>query len=60
MLIRNAPCVAVVILESVVEHGFGGNPGVPGKATFAVNGFFLYKSDNAAGYVGFFQKVLSR
>jgi hypothetical protein len=47
-----------IILESAVEHGFVGNPGVPGKASFAVNGYSLNKNDNAAGCVGIFHKFL--
>jgi hypothetical protein len=45
-------------LESAVEHGFVGNLGVPGKASFAVNGYSLNKNDNAAGCVGIFHKFL--
>jgi len=45
-------------LESAVEQGFVGNPGVPGKASFAVNGYSLNKNDNAAGCVGIFHKFL--
>ncbi|MCU7856597.1 MAG: hypothetical protein KZQ79_13055, partial [Candidatus Thiodiazotropha sp. (ex Lucinoma borealis)] len=44
----------VLNLESAVEHGFVGNPGVPDKASFAVNGHSLNKNDNAAGCVGIF------
>jgi hypothetical protein len=49
---------AGIILESAVEHGFVGNPGVSGKASFAVNGYSLNKNDNAAGCVGIFHKFL--
>jgi hypothetical protein len=47
-------------LESVVEHGFVGNPGVPGKTSFTVNGYSLNKNDNVAGASGFFYKFLQR
>jgi hypothetical protein len=49
-----------IILESAVEQGFVGNPGVPGKASFAVNGYSLNKNDNAAGCVVIFHKFLLR
>ncbi|MCM8854165.1 MAG: hypothetical protein LC539_00180 [Candidatus Thiodiazotropha sp.] len=47
-----------ISLESAVEYGFVGNPGVPGKASFAVNGYSLNKIDNAAGCAGIFHKFL--
>jgi len=45
-------------LETAVEHGFVGNPGVPGKASFAINGHSLNKNDNEAGCAGIFHKCL--
>ncbi|MCU7814897.1 MAG: hypothetical protein KZQ81_06730 [Candidatus Thiodiazotropha sp. (ex Rostrolucina anterorostrata)] len=45
-------------LESAVEQGFEGNPGVSSKASFAVNGYSLNKNDNAAGCVGIFLKFV--
>ncbi|MCU7896612.1 MAG: hypothetical protein KZQ62_18170 [Candidatus Thiodiazotropha sp. (ex Lucinoma aequizonata)] len=45
-------------LESAVEQGFVGNLEVPGKATFAVNGYSINKNDNTAGYVWIFQKSM--
>lgn len=54
----NASISVTIILESAVERGFVGNPGVPSKATFAVNGYALNKSDNAAGGVGIFHKFM--
>ncbi|MCU7860404.1 MAG: pentapeptide repeat-containing protein [Candidatus Thiodiazotropha sp. (ex Lucinoma kastoroae)] len=47
-----------IILESAVEHGFEGNPGVSSKASFAVNGYSLNKNDNTAGCVGIFLKFV--
>ncbi|MCU7899516.1 MAG: hypothetical protein KZQ71_00665 [Candidatus Thiodiazotropha sp. (ex Lucinoma aequizonata)] len=46
-------------LESAVEHIFVENPGVPGKTSFAVNGYSLNKNDNAAGCVWIFHNPYS-
>jgi hypothetical protein len=40
--------IAHLNLESVVEHGFAGNPGVSSKASFVVNGNTLNKNDKAS------------
>jgi len=49
----------IIILEAAVEHGFVGNPGVPGKASFVVNGYSLNKNDNQQGASGFFTNSCS-
>ena len=46
-------------LESAVEHGFVGNPGVSGKASFAVNSHSLNRNDKAAGCAEIFTNACS-
>ncbi|MCU7857152.1 MAG: hypothetical protein KZQ79_15935, partial [Candidatus Thiodiazotropha sp. (ex Lucinoma borealis)] len=53
-----ALAIGLLNLESAVEHGFEGNPGVSSKASFVVNGYSLNKNDNAAGCVGIFLKCV--
>jgi hypothetical protein len=48
-----------MILKSAVEHGFVGNLSVPGKASFAVNGYSRNKNNNAAGWAEIFHKFMS-
>ena len=45
-------------VNSITLQEFVKNPGVPGKASFAVNGYSLNKNDNAAGCAGIFHKFL--